>query len=100
MSPRPPYFVISTQGIAGECLVEFAHNNEMVESFQCKETTKFKYLLAHIKPAVKAMVCSSKISLRTNDSGLLCFQYMLKAENGTTCFIEFYVSSNIFLKIL
>lgn len=84
--------MISTKGIAGDCYVQLPHNTELIESFQCKKEAKSKYLLSHIKPAMKAMMCSNKVCLRTNDVGLLCFQYMLKTEDGVNCFIEFYVS--------
>ena len=84
--------MISTKGTVGECHVELPHNTELIETFQCKKEAKSKYLLPHIKPAMKAMFCSNKVSLRTNEAGLLCFQYMIKTDDGTNCFIEYYVS--------
>ncbi|KAL7300557.1 cell cycle checkpoint protein RAD1 [Trichogramma pretiosum] len=92
LSPKSPYFMISTKGLAGECHVQMPHNTEMIETFQCKKEAKSKYLLPHIKPAMKAMLCSNKVSLRTNESGLLCFQYMIKTDDGVNCFIEYYIS--------
>lgn len=93
LSPKSPYFMLSTNGIAGDCHVQLPHNNELIEIFQCKKEAKSKYLLPHIKPAMKAMSCSNKVSLRTNEAGLLCFQYMIKTEDGVNCFIEYYVST-------
>ena len=84
--------MISTKGVAGECHVQMPHNTELIETFQCKKEAKSKYLLPHIKPAMKAMLCSNKVSLRTNESGLLCFQYMIKTDDGINCFTEYYVS--------
>ncbi|KAJ8679080.1 hypothetical protein QAD02_014867 [Eretmocerus hayati] len=92
LSPNAPYFVMGTSGIAGECRVQFPHNTDLVETFHCKKESRSKYLLAHLKPAMKAMMYSNKVSLRTNDSGLLGFQYMIKTDDGINCFIEYYVS--------
>ncbi|XP_016838743.1 cell cycle checkpoint protein RAD1 [Nasonia vitripennis] len=92
LSPNSPYFMISTRGTASEVQVELPHNTEMIETFQCNKEAKSKYLLPHIKPAMKAMSCSNKVSLRTNEAGLLCFQYMLKTDEGVNCFIEYYIS--------
>ncbi|XP_023245775.1 cell cycle checkpoint protein RAD1 [Copidosoma floridanum] len=92
LSPKAPYFMLSTVGVAGECHVELPHNTELIETFQCKKEAKSKYLLSHIRPAMKAMSCSNKVSLRTNEASLLCFQYMIKTDDGIVCFIEYYIS--------
>lgn len=83
--------MFSTSGLTLECHIQLPHNTELIEVFQCKKETKSKYLLTHIKPAMKAMSCSNKVSLRTNETGLLCFQYMIKTDDGVVCFIEYYV---------
>lgn len=86
--------MITTNGVAGECQVELPHNTELVDAFQCTVESKSYYRLTHIRPAMKAISCSNKVSLRTNANDLLCFQYMVKTEdgNGPTCFVEYYVS--------
>jgi hypothetical protein len=51
-----------------------------------------RYKLSHVKPSAKSLAVSQKVSIRTDDRGLLCFQYMIPADNHT-CFIEYCVST-------
>ncbi|XP_043463822.1 cell cycle checkpoint protein RAD1 isoform X2 [Leptopilina heterotoma] len=92
LSPNAPYFKITTNGLAGDCTIEVPHDSELVDSFECKATTSSNYKLQHIKPVVKALACSHQVSIKTDDRGLLCFQYMVKTEEGQTCFIEYFMS--------
>lgn len=92
LSPTAPFFRISTDGLAGICHVDLPHDGELVDSFQCTSTASSSYKLAHIKPAMKALSCANKVSLRTDICGLLCFQYMIKTDEGHTCYIEYYIS--------
>lgn len=91
MSPSPPFFRISTAGLAGICHIELPHDGELVDNFQCLSTTTSSYKLSHIKPAIKALSCANKVSLRTDTCGLLSFQYMVKTDEGHVCYIEYYV---------
>ncbi|XP_076642109.1 cell cycle checkpoint protein RAD1 isoform X1 [Halictus rubicundus] len=91
LSPTAPYFRISTAGLAGICHIELPHDGDLVENFQCTLTAASSYKLSHIKPAMKALQYANKVSLRTNTSGLLCFQYMVQTDEGHTCYIEYYV---------
>ncbi|XP_033210813.1 cell cycle checkpoint protein RAD1 [Belonocnema kinseyi] len=92
LSPDAPFFKIKTDGLAGDCDIEVPHESELIDSFECKETASSCYKLAHIKPAMKALSCGNKVSIRTDDCGLLCFQYMVRTEEGHTCFIEYFIS--------
>ncbi|XP_011304210.1 cell cycle checkpoint protein RAD1 [Fopius arisanus] len=92
LSPNPPYFQIGTDGLAGECRIELPHDSDLVDSFDCKNEASFYYRFSHMKPAMKALGCANKVSLRTNDVGLLCFQYMVKTDEGHTCYVEYYLS--------
>lgn len=102
LSPAPPFFRISTTGLAGICHIELPHDGELVDNFQCTSTAMSSYKLSHIKPAMKALSCANKVSLRTDTCGLLCFQYMVKTDEGHTCYIEYYVrvtySCSVFTK--
>ncbi|XP_047365843.1 cell cycle checkpoint protein RAD1-like isoform X1 [Vespa velutina] len=98
LSPEAPFFRISTNGLAGICHIELPHDGELVDNFQCTTVATTSYRLAHIKPAMKALSYANKVSLRTDDCGLLCFQYMVKTEEGHTCYIEYYISPVIDVK--
>ncbi|XP_017757059.1 PREDICTED: cell cycle checkpoint protein RAD1-like [Eufriesea mexicana] len=92
LSPSPPFFRISTAGLAGLCHIELPHDGELVDNFQCTSKAISSYKLSHIKPAMKALSCANKVSLRTDTCGLLCFQYMVKTEETHICYIEYYIS--------
>ena len=50
-----------------------------------------------MKPCIKPLAISHKVSLRIDDTGLACFQFMVKMEDNHSCYIEFFVSSlNLF----
>nr|XP_012138206.1 PREDICTED: cell cycle checkpoint protein RAD1 isoform X3 [Megachile rotundata] len=79
-------------GIAGICHIELPHDGDLIDNFQCMSTATSSYRMSHIKPAMKALQCANKVSLRTDTCGLLCFQYMVKTDEAQTCYIEYYVS--------
>lgn len=56
-----------------------------------------RYKLSLIKPSVKALSVSSKVSMRTDHRGFLSLQYMIRNEDGQVCFVEYYVSQICFL---
>ncbi|XP_011140010.1 cell cycle checkpoint protein RAD1 [Harpegnathos saltator] len=95
LSPEKPYFRISTDGLGGICHIDLPHDSDLVDTFQCTSTTTSSFKLTHIKPAMRALSCANKVSLRTDTTGILCFQYMIKTEDGHTCYIEYYISSLI-----
>ncbi|XP_034941577.1 cell cycle checkpoint protein RAD1 [Chelonus insularis] len=92
LSPDAPYFRISTNGLAGECHIELPHDSELIDNFDCKATTAFCYQYTHVKPATKVLSCANKVSIRVDRSGLLGFQYLIKTDDGHTCYIEYYLS--------
>ncbi|XP_032664066.1 cell cycle checkpoint protein RAD1 isoform X2 [Odontomachus brunneus] len=95
LSPEKPYFRISTDGLGGVCHIDLPHDSELVGTFQCTATATSNFKLAHIKPAMRALSCANMVSLRTDTAGILCFQYMVKTDDGHTCYIEYYISSLI-----
>ncbi|KYQ57860.1 Cell cycle checkpoint protein RAD1 [Trachymyrmex zeteki] len=90
-SPEKPFFRIGLAGMGSICHIDLPHDNDLINTFQCTKTVTSLFMLGHFKPAINALSCASKVSLRTNNSGLLCFQYMVKTEDGNTCYMEFYV---------
>ncbi|XP_046562563.1 cell cycle checkpoint protein RAD1-like [Haliotis rubra] len=90
MSPDKPYFQLSTFGNAGSTHSAFPKDSDMVESFQCQQTQTNRYKLALLKPTVKALAQSTRVSIRTDNRGFLSLQYMIKNEDNQVCFVEFY----------
>ena len=89
MSPDSPWFRLSTFGHAGKTTNEYPKDSDMVESFECTKTQVNKYKLTLLKPSIKALLQSTKISIRMDNRGFLSLQYMIKTEDGNTCFVEY-----------
>ncbi|CAG5129579.1 unnamed protein product [Candidula unifasciata] len=92
MSPDEPYLQFSTFGNAGSSHSSFPKDSEMMESFQCSKTQTNRYKISLLKPSVKALALSARISIRTDDRGFLSMQYMIKLEDGQICFVEYFCS--------
>ncbi|XP_074643105.1 cell cycle checkpoint protein RAD1-like [Tubulanus polymorphus] len=92
MSPDKPYLRLSTFGNSGSTHSDFPKDSDMVESFQCTRTQTNRYKVSLLKPSVKALTLSSRISLRTDDRGFLSLQYMIRNDDGQICFVEYYCS--------
>lgn len=90
MSPDPPHFRLSTFGNAGSTHSDFPKESDMMESFQCTQTQTNRYKISLLKPTVKALSLSTRVSIRTDNRGFLSLQYMIKNEDGQVCFVEFY----------
>uniref|UniRef100_A0A1B6GZS0 Cell cycle checkpoint protein RAD1 n=1 Tax=Cuerna arida TaxID=1464854 RepID=A0A1B6GZS0_9HEMI len=90
LSPDAPFFQISTAGVAGECQVHILHTSEMVEAFQCTKEIRSRYRYAQIRPAMKPLAVSSKVSIRTDEDGLLCLQFMIQTETKQLCYVEYF----------
>lgn len=90
LSPDPPYFRLSTFGNAGSTHSDFPKDSDMVESFLCTRTQTNRYKLSLLKPSVKALAISTRVSIRTDNRGFLSLQYMIKIDDGQVCFVEYY----------
>ncbi|KAL3858199.1 hypothetical protein ACJMK2_012801 [Sinanodonta woodiana] len=92
LSPDPPYFRLSTFGNSGSTHSDFPKDSDMVESFQCTQTQTNRYKISLLKPSVKALALSARVSIRIDNRGFLSLQYMIKNEDGQVCFVEYYCS--------
>lgn len=91
MSPNPPYFRLNTCGIGGDTKTDIPKHFDTIESFQCTALTSAKYKVSHIKPSCKPLCMAQKVSISTDDNGLLCLQYMIRVGNYNG-YVEYYCS--------
>eukprot|EP01094_Clydonella_sp_ATCC50884_P023345 TRINITY_DN5569_c0_g1_i2.p1 TRINITY_DN5569_c0_g1~~TRINITY_DN5569_c0_g1_i2.p1 ORF type:complete len:318 (+),score=84.62 TRINITY_DN5569_c0_g1_i2:44-955(+) len=91
LSPDAPHFRLTTGGVLGSCQVDCPADSEMIESFECAQTQANRYKFSILKPSVKALQVATKTQLRTNVDGALSLQHMVKVEDGSSCFIDFFV---------
>ncbi|XP_013416653.1 cell cycle checkpoint protein RAD1 [Lingula anatina] len=90
MSPDRPYFRLSTFGNAGSTHSDFSKDSDMMEAFNCAQTQTNRYKVSLIKPSVKALASSVRVSIRTDNRGFLSLQFMIKLDDGQVCFVEYY----------
>lgn len=89
LSPDEPWFRLSTFGQAGRTVNEYPKDSDMMESFECRVTQANRYKLTLLQPSIKALLQSTKVSVRMDTRGFLSLQYMIKVEDGSTCFVEY-----------
>lgn len=94
ISPDDPYFRLSTFGGAGTVEVSYSKESDLMDSFQCKKEQKNSYRLVLMKQCIKALNLSSKVAIRTDELGLICFQFLLRSDDGTATFVEYYCTPN------
>jgi len=91
LSPDPPYFRLSTVGPSGSCQVDYPKDSEVFEVFDCSRFQMNNYKLSLLQPAIKALALSHKTQLRTNEIGILSLQHMIKSEDKTISFVDFFI---------
>lgn len=71
---------------------DIPRDSDMVENFTCTQTMIQRYKLSLLRPSIKPLSASQKVSVRTDERGFLCLQFMIKTEDNHICFVEFFVS--------
>ncbi|XP_034235085.1 cell cycle checkpoint protein RAD1-like isoform X1 [Thrips palmi] len=90
LSGSYPFFRFFMSSRLGESEYQIEKTSDMIEHFDCKVRTAFRYRSEHLKHTIKAIAVSQKVSLRMDEKGLLCFQCMMKMDDGQICFVEFF----------
>uniref|UniRef100_A0A665UD82 RAD1 homolog (S. pombe) n=1 Tax=Echeneis naucrates TaxID=173247 RepID=A0A665UD82_ECHNA len=90
MSPSPPYFRLSTFGMAGNAHYDYPKDSDVMELFRCTKTQTNRYKISLLKPSTKALALSCKVSVRTDSRGFLSLQYLVRNDDGQICFVEYY----------
>ena len=88
-SPTAPYFTLSSSGPLGSATVEFSKDPQLLETFQVPRRTVNTYKYSLIKGASRAMAMASKVSIRSDEQGVLSLQFMIEVENGGFSFVDF-----------
>jgi len=53
---------------------------------------EYRYKMLLLKPSVKALMVSTRTSIRMDTRGFLSMQYMIRLDDGQICFAEYFVS--------
>ncbi|KAK6643776.1 hypothetical protein RUM43_000039 [Polyplax serrata] len=90
MSTDPLKLKLTTDGNGLISETDVPFDCQMVDAFQCSSSCQYSYKLTHLKPALKHLPGSQKVSVQINELGVLCLQYMIVNENGRNCFVEYF----------
>lgn len=101
-SQKAPFFSLSATGPLGSTTVDFnkdamaAQAKEGTAAVQLLETFQVAsqrlvntYKFSMIRAAVRAMALAEKVSIRTDDQGVLNLQFMVPLEAGYVTFVDF-----------
>jgi cell cycle checkpoint protein len=88
-SPTAPYFTLSSSGPLGSATVEFSKDPQLLETFQVPRKTVNTYKYSLIKGASRAMALATKVSIRSDEQGVLSLQFMIEVDGGGISFVDF-----------
>ncbi|KAK2710646.1 cell cycle checkpoint protein RAD1-like [Artemia franciscana] len=91
----PPTLRLVTNGSCGRSQTDIQANTEYVEMFSYQEKVDASYHQDMLKLALKPLGISKRTSLRIDERGILCLQFMIQQENDKTGFVEFYCSPEL-----
>ena len=91
ISPDVQTLEMVTSGPAGDSTITLPADSPMVEHFSSSRTSKAKFKLQLIKHGIKPISLSEKVSIRMDEREFLCFQFMVRTDNGPA-FLEYYCS--------
>ncbi|GAA5935409.1 Rad17p [Sporobolomyces koalae] len=100
---QTPLFRLEATGAIGSTEMDYSDNRDILEVFECESPIRNSYKFSHIQLTRYALANSIKTSIRTDDYGLVSFQFMIPlsptkqprsrpAGGGTTdnvAFVEF-----------
>lgn len=88
-SPTAPFFTLSSSGPLGSATVEFSKDPQLLETFHVPRRTVNTYKYSLIKGASRAMAIAAKVSIRSDEQGVLSLQFMIDVEGGGVSFVDF-----------
>lgn len=88
-SPTAPYFTLSSSGPLGSATIEFSKDPQLLETFHVPSRTVNTYKYTMIKGASRAMALATKVSIRSDEQGVLSLQFMIEVEGGGYSFVDF-----------
>lgn len=97
-SPEAPYFALKAVGPLGSATVAFSRDEtagddagqgQLLETFQVRRRVVNTYRFALFKAATRAMAVATKVSIRSDDQGVLSLQFLIEVEGGNVTFVDF-----------
>jgi cell cycle checkpoint protein len=90
LSPDPPHFRLTTRSTSAKSQITVPKTAEMFKEFKCTATSLTRYKYSQIKTMMKPLQVATQVSLQTDNMGILCVQFMVKADGKNTTYIEYF----------
>ena len=71
ISPNPPYFRLTTDGVGGSCQVDYPKDSEVCEVYECQQAQELVYKMKILQPCIKALANAKKTLVRINQVGII-----------------------------
>ncbi|KAI0956686.1 hypothetical protein AcW1_005304 [Taiwanofungus camphoratus] len=89
-----PRLRLQAAGTFGSTEMDYPSDKEVLETCECDQSVSFSYRFNYILCAMRALQSSTKTSLRINERGLLCLQFLMpsprpRGGDRSDAFIEF-----------
>ncbi|BGP52426.1 checkpoint clamp complex protein Rad1 [Rhodotorula kratochvilovae] len=72
-----PLFRIESVGTLGSTEMDYTDDKDVLETFECEFPIRNTYKFSHIQLTKHALASAIKVSIRTDDAGLLSLQFMI-----------------------
>ncbi|ESO05208.1 hypothetical protein HELRODRAFT_156866 [Helobdella robusta] len=95
MSTDKPHFRLTTYGNTGTYHWDYPKDSDMIEEFSVIQHQVIRYKMSLIRPFSKALLVSTRTSLRTDDKGFLSMQFMIKLDDTQTSFAEYFCAPDV-----
>ncbi|XP_075239662.1 cell cycle checkpoint protein RAD1-like [Convolutriloba macropyga] len=91
LSPVEPYFSLTTKGNLLKVTDKVDQESGHILSYDVKKYQQLSYRSNQFKLIHKTLQCCTKVSIRTNEDGFVCIQFMVRFDNcPKICFVEFF----------
>ncbi|KPV72745.1 uncharacterized protein RHOBADRAFT_55438 [Rhodotorula graminis WP1] len=93
-----PVFRIESVGTMGSTEMDYADDKDVLEAFECEHPIRNTYTFSHIQLTKHALASAIKVSIRTDQGGLISLQFMIplsprgaraSVAEGKIGFVEF-----------
>ncbi|KAG4305185.1 hypothetical protein PORY_001355 [Pneumocystis oryctolagi] len=93
-SPQHPYLRLSSVGTMGSVIIDYTNERDVIETFSCQSIVENSYKFSMIRHSMHAMSSAIKVSIRTDENGVLSMQFMIETGEGKYSFVDFRMLSS------
>jgi len=94
---REPWLQFTTESERAKVNYSIDRDSDDVEQYQCSHEVTNRYKMSLLKFTLKALIHTSKLSIRTDSEGLLSLQFMIRLDghDNEHCFVEYFIVPDV-----